>query len=282
MAASHLAIKYGFRGPNHACSTACTTGNHAIGDAFRFIQYGDADIMIAGSSEASIHPLAIAGFSRIKGLATKYNHAPSKSSRPFDKDRCGFVIAEGSGIVVLEELNHARARGAKIYAELRGYGLSCDAYHITSPPQDGLGAQLSMRNALKYAGLNPSDVDYINAHATSTPLGDMVENNAIKKVMLGPNGKMSAKEINVSSTKGAIGHMLGAAGAVESIFTILAIYHGILPPTLNLENPGDPSEEFNCNYVPLCAQEKKIKVALTNSFGFGGTNATLCFTAYND
>ncbi|QSL64764.1 hypothetical protein MERGE_002066 [Pneumocystis wakefieldiae] len=278
MAAGYLAIKYGFRGPNHACSTACSTGNHAIGDAFRFIQYGDADVMVAGGSEAPVHPLAIAGFSRIKSLATKYNDMPSKSSRPFDRDRCGFVISEGSGI----ELEHARARGARIYAELRGYGLSCDAYHITSPSQEGLGPQLSMRNALKYARINPSDVDYINAHATSTPLGDMVENKAIKSVMLGPNGKSNAKEINVSSTKGSIGHMLGASGAVESIFTILAIYHGVLPPTLNLENPGDPSEEFNCNYVPLHAQERKIKIALTNSFGFGGTNATLCFTAYND
>ncbi|KAG5439929.1 hypothetical protein PCANB_000211 [Pneumocystis canis] len=282
MAASHLAIKYGFRGPNHSCSTACTTGNHSIGDAFRFIQHGDADIMIAGGSEASIHPLTISGFLKIKALATKYNDEPLKSSRPFDRDRCGFVIGEGSGIVVLEELEHARSRGAKIYAELRGYGLSCDAYHITSPPEDGLGAQLSMRNALKHAGLNPSDVDYINAHASSTLLGDMAENKAIKKVMLGSNGKLNAKEINVSSTKGAIGHMLGAAGAVESIFTILAIYHSVLPPTLNLENPGEPSEEFNCNYVPLYAQEKKIKVALTNSFGFGGTNASLCFTEYTN
>ncbi|KTW27923.1 beta-ketoacyl-acyl-carrier-protein synthase II [Pneumocystis jirovecii RU7] len=282
MAAGHLAIRYGFRGPNHSCSTACTTGNHSIGDAFRFIQYGDADIMIAGGSEASIHPLAIAGFSRIKSLSTKYNDVPSKSSRPFDKDRCGFVIGEGSGIVVLEELEHARARGARIYAELRGYGLSCDAYHITSSSEEGMGAQLSMKNALKHARLKPSDVDYINAHATSTLLGDMVENKAIKKVMLGPNGKLSAKEINVSSTKGATGHMLGAAGAVESIFTVLAIYHRIMPPTLNLENPGEPSEEFDCNYIPLYAQEKEIKVALTNSFGFGGTNASLCFTEYND
>ncbi|KAG4305685.1 hypothetical protein PORY_000595 [Pneumocystis oryctolagi] len=282
MAAGHLAIKYGFRGPNHSCSTACSTGSHSIGDAFRFIKYGDADMMVAGGSEASVHPLAVAGFSRIRSLATKYNDTPSKSSRPFDKDRCGFVIGEGSGIVVLEELEHARARGAKIYAELRGYGLSCDAHHITSPPEDGLGAQLSMRNALKHASLNPSDVDYINAHATSTVLGDRVENNAIKKVMLGPNGKLRAKEINISSTKGATGHMLGAAGAVESVFTILAIYHKVMPPTLNLESPGEPSEEFDCNYVPLNAQEKEIKVALTNSFGFGGTNVSLCFTKYNE
>lgn len=265
MAAGHISMKHGFRGPNHSASTACTTGNHSIGDASRFIQFGDADVMIAGGSESCIHPLAIGGFARAKSLATKYNATPEEASRPFDKDRCGFVIGEGAGVVVLEELEHAKARGADIYAELVGYGLSADAHHMTAPHTHGDGAARAMQNALRHAKLKPEVIDYINAHATSTNLGDIAENRAIKSVMLANNGKTSSKEINVSSSKGAIGHLLGAAGAVESIFTILAIRHGILPPTRNLSEVGDA--EFDCNYVPNTAQEVPVRSALSNSFG---------------
>lgn len=265
MAAGHISMKYGFRGPNHAASTACTTGNHSIGDASRFIQFGDADVMIAGGSEACIHPLAVAGFARAKSLATNFNDDPASSSRPFDKDRCGFVIGEGSGVVVLEELEHAKKRGAKIYAELTGYGLSADAHHMTAPHADGSGAARAMRNALRHAKVAPGSIGYVNAHATSTNLGDIAENRAIKSVLLGTGGWSSAKDINISSCKGAIGHLLGAAGSVESIFTILAMQHNVLPPTRNLKRVHD--EEFDCNYVPEVAQEMNIDHALSNSFG---------------
>lgn len=216
-------MKYGFQGPNHAVTTACTTGAHSIGDASRFIAFGDADVMIAGGSESCIHPLALAGFARSRSLVTVYNDEPTSSSRPFDRDRAGFVIAEGAGVVILEELEHAKARGADIYAEVRGYGCSGDAHHVTSPREDGAGALLAMVKALKNAGIRPAEVDYINAHATSTALGDAAENAAIVSLMLGSEGFDKSSQVAVSSTKGAVGHLLGAAGAIEAIFSILAV-----------------------------------------------------------
>ncbi|RPB02216.1 3-oxoacyl-synth [Choiromyces venosus 120613-1] len=275
LAAGHITMKHGFQGPNHAVSTACATGAHSIGDASRFIHFGDADIMLAGGSEACIHPLSLAGFSRLKSLSTSHNSSPTRSSRPFDRDRSGFVMGEGAGVLVLEELEHARARGASIYAELRGYGLSSDAHHITTPPKSGGGAYLAMKRALQHAGVRPKEVGYINAHATSTSLGDAAENNAIKRLMLGDGGLDKAGQVTVSSSKGAVGHLLGAAGAVEAIFAVRALKEGLLPPTLNLENT---THEFDCNYVPLKAQSKDVDTVLSNSFGFGGTNASLCFS----
>ncbi|CAG8491132.1 5558_t:CDS:2 [Ambispora leptoticha] len=276
MAAGHLTMKYGFRGPNHAVATACTTGAHAIGDASRFIQFGDADVIIAGGSESCIHPLSLAG---AKSLMTKLNDRPRESSRPFDRERDGFVISEGAGVVVLEELEHAKKRGARIYAEICGYGLSGDAYRMTAPPEDGSGAVLAMKRALHHSR-SGNEIDYVNAHATSTILGDIAENRAIASVF--PNRVIDKVNMSnvlaVSSNKGAIGHLLGAAGAVEAIFTILAVYENIIPPTLNLQNPDTEFRQFN--YVPLAAQQKVVRAALTNSFGFGGVNASLCFRKF--
>ncbi|CAI6088905.1 unnamed protein product [Clonostachys chloroleuca] len=275
MAAGHIAMQHGFRGPNHAATTACTTGAHSIGDASRFIALGDADIMVAGGSESCIHPLTFAGFGRARSLSTAFNETPQASCRPFDAQRDGFVIAEGAAVCVLEELEHARARGARMYAEVKGYGCSGDAYHMTAPREDGSGAYLAMKRALKNAKLKPSDIDYINAHATATQVGDVAEAAAIRQLMLGEDGVSSESQVTVSSTKGAMGHLLGAAGAIEALFAILSIHEGAVPPTLNLENPD---VGFDFNFVPLEAQEKKVQVALTNSFGFGGTNSTLVFS----
>ncbi|KAF8469152.1 thiolase-like protein [Kalaharituber pfeilii] len=285
MAAGHITMKYGFRGPNHAVSTACTTGLHSLGDAFRILTHSSArtppPLLLAGGSESCILPLALSGFARAKSLCVTHNDSPQTSSRPFDSLRSGFVMGEGCGLVVLEELGHALARGANIYAEVKGYGVSGDAHHMTAPPEDGTGAYLAMKRALLDAQIAPKDVDYVNAHATSTLLGDRAENRAIKRLLLdSTSGHTHPQDINVSSTKGAIGHLLGAAGAVETIFTILAIKEGVLPPTLNLENPGEPKDDFNCNYVAKEKQERRVKVALSNSFGFGGTNASLCLTSF--
>ncbi|OJJ30676.1 hypothetical protein ASPWEDRAFT_121409, partial [Aspergillus wentii DTO 134E9] len=273
LGAGHISMKYGFMGANHAATTACTTGAHSIGDAARFIACGDTDVMVAGGAESCIHPLAIGGFARARSLAIDFNNDPEKASRPFDADRKGFVVGEGAAI----ELEHAKARGARIYAELKGYGCSGDAHHMTSPKENGEGAFMAMRKALKSAQLPPSAVDYVNAHATSTVVGDAAENAAIKSLLLGPGGKQRAADVNISSTKGAVGHLLGGAGAVEAVFSVLAIQENVMPPTINLERLADG---FDCNYVPNHAQERQVNVALTNSFGFGGTNSSLCFSRY--
>ncbi|KAM3697080.1 hypothetical protein ACJW31_06G085800 [Castanea mollissima] len=274
MASGHVSMKYGFQGPNHAAVTACATGAHSIGDAARMIQFGDSDVMLAGGTESSIDALSIAGFCRSRALTTKYNSAPQEASRPFDCGRDGFVIGEGSGVLVLEELEHAKKRGAKIYAEIRGYGMSGDAYHITQPHTDGRGAILAMKRALNQSGLHPNQVDYVNAHATSTPLGDAIEANAIKNLF---SEHATSGSLALSSTKGAIGHLLGAAGAVEAIFAVLAIHHGVAPLTLNLTKPDII---FNDAFMPLTASKKMpIRAVLSNSFGFGGTNASLLFTS---
>lgn len=272
LASGRLSIKYGFRGPNHAAVTACATGAHAIGDAARLIMLDDADVMVAGGAEAAICRIGIAGFAASRALSTGFNDRPTEASRPWDENRDGFVMGEGSGIVVLEEYEHARRRGARIYAELVGYGLSGDAHHITSPAEDGDGAVRAMRNALKWAKLDPGDVDYVNAHSTSTPAGDVVELRAIRTVFGNSVGR-----IPVSSTKSAIGHLLGAAGSVEAIYSILALQNGVVPPTLNLHDPAPEAEGMDL--VPLVAKEHRCRVAMSNAFGFGGTNTSLVFRA---
>jgi len=263
-----VSIRYGFRGPNHSVVTACSTGAHAIGDASRLIQYGDADVMIAGGAEAAICEIGIAGFNACKALSTKRGDDPKKASRPYDADRDGFVMGEGAGIVVLEEYEHAKARGAKIYAEVLGYGLSGDAYHITAPSEDGEGGERSMRAALRNGGKEPADIDYINAHGTST-MADTIELGAVERMM-----GDAASKVTMSSTKSATGHLLGAAGAIEAIFSILAIRDQIAPPTINLDNVA---VETKIDLAPNKAVKREINVALSNSFGFGGTNASVLF-----
>ena len=272
LASGQISIEHGFMGPNHSVVTACASGAHAIGDAMRMIQYGDVDVMVAGGAESAICPSGIGGFAALRALSTSFNDNPSASSRPWDEKRDGFVMGEGAGILILEELEHAKKRGAKIYAELVGYGLSGDAYHITAPEESGRGTTYAMNLALKTANISPQQIDYINAHGTSTPLGDAIELNAVKKVF-----QEHAYNLCMSSTKSATGHLLGAAGAIEAIFSIQAINNKIVPPTLNLENP---SQGCDLNLVANKAQEKNINFAMSNSFGFGGTNACLIFAKY--
>ena len=270
LVSGQVSIKYGYKGPNHAVVTACATGTHAIGDAARMIALDDADVMIAGGAEAAANRIGMAGFAACRALSTAYNDAPETASRPFDQGRDGFVMGEGAGIVVLEEYEHAKKRGATILAEVIGYGMSGDAYHITAPPEDGNGGFRAMRAAVKRAGIDVSAIDYINAHGTSTPLGDEIEVGAVKRLL-----GNSAAAASMSSTKSAIGHLLGAAGAVEAIFSALAIRDQIVPPTLNLNNPSEAC--LGIDLVPLKARERKVDIALSNSFGFGGTNASLIF-----
>ncbi len=272
LASGQVSIRHGLRGPNHSVVTACSTGAHAIGDASRLIGLGDADVMVAGGTESPICRIALAGFAACKALSVSHNDDPQNASRPYDRDRDGFVMGEGAGILVLEELEHAKARGARIYAEVVGYGLSGDAYHITAPSEDGNGAYRCMKAALANSGLQPSDIDYINAHGTST-MADTIELGAVERLV----GE-AAPTISMSSTKSAIGHLLGAAGAVEAIFSILAIRDNVAPPTLNLENPERPSQ---IDLVPKVARQREINVALSNSFGFGGTNASLILSRYD-
>jgi 3-oxoacyl-[acyl-carrier-protein] synthase II len=264
----HVSIRYGFRGPNHAVVTACSTGAHAIGDAARMVALDDADVMVAGGAEAAVCRIGMAGFAAARALSTSYNDTPEVASRPWDKGRDGFVMGEGAGIVVLEELEHAKARGAKIYGEIKGYGMSGDAHHITAPAEDGDGGFRAMQAALKRAGLAPSDIDYVNAHGTSTPLGDLIEAKAVAR-LLGD----AAANVSISSTKSATGHLLGAAGAIEAIYAIKTVQTGDLPPTLNLNDPEDQVADFDL--VPLKSRHRKVRNAMSNSFGFGGTNASL-------
>lgn len=265
LASGQVSIRHGFMGPNHAIVTACATGTHAIGDSARMIEYGDVDVMVCGGAESTVCPSGIGGFSALRALSTNFNDNPTAGSRPWDKDRDGFVMGEGAGVLVLEEYEHAKKRGTKIYAEITGYGLSGDAYHVTAPESTGRGAIYAMKTALKNAKINPEQIDYINAHGTSTPLGDEIEVNSIKKLF-----KDHAYNLSMSSTKSAIGHLLGAAGSVEAIFSILALQNNIAPPTLNLDNP---SEGCDIDLVPHKAKEREINIAMSNSFGFGGTNA---------
>jgi 3-oxoacyl-[acyl-carrier-protein] synthase II len=267
LASGYVSIEHGLKGPNHAVVTACSTGAHAIGDAARLIALGDAEVMVAGGTESPINRLSLAGFAACRALSTGFNDDPTRASRPYDRDRDGFVMGEGAGAVVLEEYEHAKARGAKTYAEVIGYGLSGDAFHITSPTEDGDGAYRCMTAAIKRAGISPSDIDYINAHGTSTPLGDEIELRAVERVL----GNAAAK-LAMSSTKSETGHLLGAAGAIEAIYSVLAIRDGVAPPTINLDNP---SVETAIDLVPNEARQRQIDVVLSNSFGFGGTNASL-------
>ena len=264
----HVSIRYGFRGPNHAVVTACSTGAHAIGDAARMVALDDADVMVAGGAEAAVCRIGMAGFAAARALSTSYNGTPEAASRPWDKGRDGFVMGEGAGIVVLEELEHAKVRGAKIYGEIKGYGMSGDAHHITAPAEDGDGGFRAMQAALKRAGLAPSDIDYVNAHGTSTPLGDLIEAKAVAR-LLGD----AAANVSISSTKSATGHLLGAAGAIEAIYALKTVQTGDLPPTLNLNDPEDQVADFDL--VPLKSRHRKVRNAMSNSFGFGGTNASL-------
>ncbi len=272
----NVSIKHGLKGPNHACVTACSTGTHAIGDAAAMIARGDADMMVAGGAESAVNVLGLAGFARMKAITSDFNDAPEKASRPWDKARSGFVMGEGSGAVVLEELEHAQKRGAKIYAEVVGYGMSGDAYHITAPSGDG--AYRAMKMAVDHAkenGVELSDIGYINAHGTSTPAGDVGEAMAVKRLF----GDEGIKHVSMSSTKSAIGHLLGAAGAVEAVYTIMAIQEQTCPPTLNLEDPADELADFDL--VPLKPKKREIKAAMSNSFGFGGTNSSIVFKKFN-
>jgi len=269
LASGQVSIRHHFKGPNHSVVTACATGAHAVGDAMRLIQHGDADVMVAGGAEAAVCKIGIAGFIACRAMSTHFNDTPERASRPYDRDRDGFVMGEGAGVLVLEELEHARIRGAKIYAEVIGYGLAGDAYHITAPAEDGDGGFRAMRAAIAQAGVEPADIDYINAHGTSTPLGDEIELGAVERLFGQAAGKTS-----MSSTKSAIGHLLGAAGAVEAAFSVLALRDQIAPPTINLDNP---SVDSPIDLVPNRAKPMKIDVALSNSFGFGGTNASVVF-----
>ncbi len=271
LASGQISIKFGFKGPNHAVVTACATGVHALGDAARLVMMGDADVMVAGGSESAVCELGIAGFAASRALSTGFNDEPARASRPWDKDRDGFVMGEGAGMVVLEEFEHARKRGAKIYAEVVGYGMSGDAHHITSPAEGHEGAYRAMQSALRHAGMDPSAIQYVNAHGTSTPAGDDLELEAVERVF-----GDAAKDLAMSSTKSATGHLLGAAGAVESVFSILAIRDQVVPPTLNLDEPSRPSV---IDRVAKTAQERRVMAALSNSFGFGGTNACIIFNA---
>ena len=269
LASGQVSIRYGFKGPNHAVVTACATGAHAVGDAARLIQFGDADVMLAGGAEAAVCPIGIAGFIACRAMSTNFNDTPERASRPYDKDRDGFVMGEGAGMLVLEELEHAKKRGARIYAELIGYGLAGDAFHITAPSEDGDGGYRAMEAAIGHAGIEPADIDYINAHGTSTPLGDEIELGAVERLLGQASGKTA-----MSSTKSSIGHLLGAAGAVEAAFCVLALRDQIAPPTINLDHP---SVETPLDLVPNKAKPMKIDIALSNSFGFGGTNASVIF-----
>jgi 3-oxoacyl-[acyl-carrier-protein] synthase II len=271
LVSGHVSIRYGFQGPNHAVVTACSTGAHAIGDAARMIMLDDADVMVAGGTEAAVGRIGLAGFAAARALSTAFNDEPHRASRPFDKDRDGFVMGEGAGILVLEEYEHAKQRGAKIYGEVIGYGMAGDAYHVTAPAEDGRGALGAMRAALKRAGIAPEEIGYINAHGTSTPLGDEIEVNAVKR-LFGDH----AYKLSMSSTKSAIGHLLGAAGSVEAIYSLLALRDGVMPPTINLENP---SEACDIDLIPLVAKERRLRYVQSNSFGFGGTNASLIFSS---